>query len=518
LNTKGKFRLISLTVKGNHLLGSNTFSFIDDKDIDSSIYSTVIIGANGTGKSNLFRLIIEIFRELWLLQNSKGKSQIHQGIFKLKYSYNDIIFEFTNSIKIKGGTKDLRFVTVTRNPYRFYKNGERTTANNLFFPKSIIANSVLLTDKYLIPRKPKDGEVGFTPYKYLGVRNRPQQASTRSYIRKTVEFIVENISDKRFIDGVKRVTKFLSLENSLQIIYQTRYAKDYFTGNLYYDDLKAYFGKIEGVYSKNNKIPPFKLNYYRKIRKEKGLIEDICNFVNKLVNSNKLEKIPRSTNKKIKYDVFKDGDLIKNDFVYLEHLRNLGFVTVPEIKFNEGEVKLEQSSSGEYHFFASMIGLLAVVEPYSIVFIDEPEISLHPNWQIKYISFLKNMFSDESYSTCHILIATHSHFLISDLKANSSKILGLTKDNGVLETLEFNSSVDTYGWSAEAILYQIFKVRTTRNYYLDMDLREVLGLISNKSDDVTRIRDILNRFNDVKLDKHDPLNEVIERIEEYING
>ena len=75
-----------------------------------------------------------------------------------------------------------------------------------------------------------------------------------------------------------------------------------------------------------------------------------------------------------------------------------------------------------------MIGLLATIKPNSLVFIDEPEISLHPNWQMRYLSFLRELFSDEIFATSHILIATHSHFVISDLKGENSKIIGLKKD------------------------------------------------------------------------------------------
>ena len=41
---------------------------------------------------------------------------------------------------------------------------------------------------------------------------------------------------------------------------------------------------------------------------------------------------------------------------------------------------------------------------------------------------------------------------------------------------------DTYAWSAENILYEVFGLRTTRNYYFERDLRELLSLISKTRD------------------------------------
>ena len=109
-----------------------------------------------------------------------------------------------------------------------------------------------------------------------------------------------------------------------------------------------------------------------------------------------------------------------------------------------------------------MVGLMATVNPGSLVFIDEPEISLHPNWQMKYLSFIRELFSDPEYNTCHIIIATHSHFLISDLKGTSARIIGLRKNKNKIKTIDI--SHNTYGWSAEQVLLDVFEVSTTRNY------------------------------------------------------
>ena len=58
------FKLIRLELHNNSLVCKNSsiiYDFIDDEDNQDKIYSTVIIGSNGTGKSNLFRIIILLF-------------------------------------------------------------------------------------------------------------------------------------------------------------------------------------------------------------------------------------------------------------------------------------------------------------------------------------------------------------------------------------------------------------------------------------------------------------------------
>jgi hypothetical protein len=65
------FKLLSLALFNNSLLGSIRYSFVEDEDKQDQIYSTVLIGPNGTGKSNLFRIVIELFRELYNLSQQK---------------------------------------------------------------------------------------------------------------------------------------------------------------------------------------------------------------------------------------------------------------------------------------------------------------------------------------------------------------------------------------------------------------------------------------------------------------
>src|SRR5690606_29722985 len=99
----------------------------------------------------------------------------------------------------------------------------------------------------------------------------------------------------------------------------------------------------------------------------------------------------------------------------------------------------------------------------SIILIDEPEISLHPNWQIQYMNLLQSAFAD--YTDCHFIISSHSHFLVTDLVPDKSTIVSFSiNEYGVVinESLTF----ETHGWSTENILYRVFGVSSVRNHYL----------------------------------------------------
>lgn len=107
-----------------------------------------------------------------------------------------------------------------------------------------------------------------------------------------------------------------------------------------------------------------------------------------------------------------------------------------------------------------------------LILLDEPEISQHPNWQIDIVSNLDKAL--EGYN-CHFMIATHCHFLVSNLPTGRSNVIDIEKDTQrIVEVLPLKA--DTYGWSAEEVLLRAFKMTTDRNRYL----AEVVGGLLNK--------------------------------------
>ena len=70
-----------------------------------------------------------------------------------------------------------------------------------------------------------------------------------------------------------------------------------------------------------------------------------------------------------------------------------------------------------------------------IILIDEPENSMHPNWQKRILNYYKMICSDDNEKQfCQIFIATHSPFIILNEDSNN-KVIVLKNDNGqILES------------------------------------------------------------------------------------
>ena len=95
------------------------------------------------------------------------------------------------------------------------------------------------------------------------------------------------------------------------------------------------------------------------------------------------------------------------------------------------EVSVDALSSGEKQIVYRGCFLLKDVNATNgaFVFIDEPEISLHPNWQMKIMNYYKSIFTDENGAqTSQIFAVTHSPFVIHNENRRNDKVIVLARD------------------------------------------------------------------------------------------
>jgi predicted ATPase len=514
------FKLISLEVNNHKILGVNTFNFIQEEDNNDSIYATILIGPNGTGKSEILKLIINIFRNLSLLKN--GQKEKNLGCqFKLKFK-NTHEYTFSNYKIIDSSiSTPLNY----KREYTLRRYGELIDifksydeVDDYKIP-NITASSFMLSDKFFIPITDNDKNY-FKDYNYLGLKSNRQSGSTQRLLRRTVDHIVDNENPEVFQNSITKIGNFLEFDtDGIEVTYKTKYTNRFWNGDLTPNILEDFFHEITVQYEEmQGKQAPFKLTNYRTL-KSKGIenIESLCNYMNQMSTSTRLiySGSKRSQFKTLTFNVAKSSEhqRLSEEKKTIEYAIDLGFLEAPQINFiSSSKIPIDQASSGEINLFATMIGLISTIKYGSLIIIDEPEVSLHPNWQMKYLHFLTELLNE--YNDSHIVIATHSHFLISDLQGDTGKIIGLKKTNRMIETVDIDRN--TFGWSAEEVLYKIFDVRTTRNHYLEMDIRKMLGLIAEKSDNVEEIKNILFRVSKVQLNEYDPLGLIINQAKEYI--
>lgn len=95
------------------------------------------------------------------------------------------------------------------------------------------------------------------------------------------------------------------------------------------------------------------------------------------------------------------------------------------------DIPIDKLSSGEKQIVYRGCFLLKDVNAMNgaFVFIDEPEISLHPNWQMKIMDYYKGIFTNnEGVQTSQIFAVTHSPFVIHNDNRKNDKVIVLTRD------------------------------------------------------------------------------------------
>lgn len=196
-------------------------------------------------------------------------------------------------------------------------------------------------------------------------------------------------------------------------------------------------------------------------------------FLNE-INQNIASDLPSAIANAINTEVFKNEDLppkdsikkICNDINSIFECMNIGvkFIglskdedTKPLFKDSIGnEFDIEGLSSGEKQLFIRALSLKFLNANNSIILIDEPEISLHPQWQRKIIKVYENIGQDNQ-----LIIATHSPHVVADIKSEQLRVIR-KNENGV--SIVPNEQIEeTYFQTSESILKYTMGLENTRS-------------------------------------------------------
>lgn len=89
------------------------------------------------------------------------------------------------------------------------------------------------------------------------------------------------------------------------------------------------------------------------------------------------------------------------------------------------DISIDELSTGEKQIVFRGAHLLKNNNSISggIVLIDEPELSMHPKWQQKVLSYYRSLFSKNNRQDAQIIIATHSEYVIQSAMEDRDNVL-----------------------------------------------------------------------------------------------
>lgn len=490
-------QLINITLHKHPIIGYTSLNFNNENaNPFNGVKTTVVIGPNGIGKSYLLKAIVDVLRVVDALVNRREDVKMPElGYrFGITYMLDGIQYSVTN---IHQGMEPIGR-NVPRQ-YLFKRNGLNVHVEDIRLPQSVIASSMTIADKFPTP------SMGI--YEYRGVRSEktPSMTGTRTLVRKAVIGIIDSLAHKHTTrDELKLLLESLGFQPRMHIKYKVRYKENFLTLGLTPEGLEElYVNWKEHFKGRSGEV--WGTKFYKSIRNNPEKINIVCRFLNRCAQLQ-----GQFGSYSIIYDVLDWNNTLVEDAEAIKLLTNLDILTFPEIKVykqyvNDGYEMIE-SSSGETQQLCQFISIMSAIEPNSLVLIDEPENSSHPNWQMSYIDWLQQIF--HNYSDCHFVIATHSHFLLTDMNPEWSKIVALQKEDNRL--IDIADDVNTYCWSTDDILYRVFHVRTTRNRAFESDAINFYKLITDGKKNSQEAKMLYSRPSKFVLPGDDPLLKLIK--------
>ena len=176
-----------------------------------------------------------------------------------------------------------------------------------------------------------------------------------------------------------------------------------------------------------------------------------------------------------------------------------------KVSSSEEPLTFRELSEGEQQLL-TVLGLLKFTGGKDSLFLlDEPDTHLNPSWAVKYLKFLREFVPN--HETSHLLMVTHHPLAIAELKKQQVQVMWRDDDYKVHSQEPY---IDLRGAGFMATLTEIFGLNTTLDLETQslLDQRNELAHIENRSEDENNqldlINDHLNRLG-FSFENRDPL-------------
>ncbi|MDM5264575.1 ATP-binding protein [Sulfurovum sp. XTW-4] len=436
-----------------------SYRFVTDNyknDIDNTF--TVIIGNNGTGKS---RFLSHVIKEVWKKSFDNGMTLLDLNI-----------------------TRFSKIIALTSSPFDK-------------FP------SIRIFNRYM-KRKYNDTNIN-NQYKYLGLKDDLHKfINSNGQLFKIIDSLL--FSTNKSNNELRKLAKTFNLlgyQPQLLLVYE--FKSHFRIMNLFhhmntYEEFFSYMEHYEG--SRPNSLMD-------QLTQDKSLFYTIKESIEQLYEF--------TYNREMYFEIdILDGIFIRGSHEHYKRIQILRDFNLVEFKnlhlwktSHDDNISIKDTSSGERALLLNILGIASEIQDDTLICIDEPEISLHPEWQEKYMQLLTSTF--KNYQGCHFVIATHSPKIISELSLKNCFILSMDNNH-------VYSSENYAKRSSDYQLARLFKTPGSRNEYLLKECVKILSTLSKtrtlSDEDHNSIRKLIELL--PKLEDEDPVKEMILIIEETL--
>ncbi len=428
-------------------------SNVNKLDSNKNMNLTIIIGENGTAKTTVFEAVIrcflnkERFNQMGHIEYSYEGEDFVSNEDEAPLPKKIIVSTYTPIDKLEEVIKELEHNKELRKTNIDRLNLQHIATRILkhyVFKGTADINSIFDYVGYKNP----DLHLEISPYKLAQVSEMRRRAVFRLVENyDAVSYLFEDkYKENNFTYVIESYQKELDLfkESLEKIGYKARVRANLLQGIGTLDrrmEDRNRFWKLKDVSDVDRKILICNIEVLFILYKMKILINTLKPSN---VNYKKSMFLPID-----KFSLYHGGEeAFKNDLKILE-VCSTSFWKELWIGPKDNKLPLSMLSSGELSLFLRIFDLYDYVEHESIILIDEPETHLHPKWIKGYVKILNELLGKKR---CHVIIATHSPLIVSDVPKNS--IVALKNFGGFIEQIKIRER--TLGLNYDEILSEVF--------------------------------------------------------------
>ncbi len=417
-------------------------------NLDGGSFIDVFVGKNGSGKSNFFEAIIEIFRHL----DQFGST------------YNNITFDYCINYEIEGQEIEIEWKS---GKLKINKDEDRRTLGKTPFPKNIIVyysghnttvaslvNQYEKTFRRRIYRGVKSGEsrlfigVG-SEYKALFLAvllAQPEDSNARKYIRDRL--------------GIA------SVGAELQVA-------------------------LKQPFNAKARLRAFDVDEFDPLRSETrywGADKITQEFIDKLVNciqskdgfniADLYDRRKKRYQFKINLELFQQQFMdveVTEIFRQFDNLKTLGMladIDLPLELVSGKDGNIAHFSDGQFQ----SVYIYSIIELFKgrncLILLDEPDAFLHPEWQFDFLRQVFDITDEAAKSNSHVLMSSHSASTISCANETFINLFGFDGDKVELSKVSKADIIKSL--SAGLITFSENEARLSINHFLHSTSGNVL--------------------------------------------
>lgn len=455
-------------IKISHFKNLN--GFVVDFDENSPEPVTVVLGRNGSGKSNLFEALVIIFRDL-----IKGKATAEFG-YDLRYT-------------LRGGTVAIRIwnpaTDESGTALRSFAARDGELINTFLFTATENGEERRIAKKEIPRFLPR-----YVVTYYSGISNRMEHHFFQPQLEFRDELLMGNVIPLRplfyakpihsqfallafFMTEDPDVVEFLGeypwiegLESALFVLKRPHWAKGkkhredgdprfWYAGGVVKDFLSCLYdcalaplrmpGRIQHSFDQVENTE-FLYLYLRDEENLRRLARESVAVMHRKRGHQKVATEDEGINAAEFFKLLEStfmSDLIHETRIRVQ-VRHAGALTFREL--SEGEQQL-----------LTVVGMLRFTrDEDSLFLLDEPDTHLNPAWGMEYLNILRK--HADTGKNSHMLVATHDPLVLTNLRRNQVAILERDSETGVVAS--FEPEEDPVGMGVQGILRNMFGLRS----------------------------------------------------------